>query len=127
MKNPWLVLMQFLLSFGTMVTGIWFSYVLFGNDLPTLISCVIFLLGLYLPFLWFVSIVQKRELVDSIFVLEQTIWHIYLIAAFYKLSLFPNDPIDPTGISDVFIFLVFVTVCFVLRKVTHNSFLKQER
>ncbi len=119
MKIFWLVLLQFGLSFGSFVTGVWLSHVLFGGDLSTLVSCGLFLFTFLVPFLWYSSLVIEKEKVDRVFVLEQVIWHLYLFAVSYKLGWLSTDKVT--------VGLLLVLVYFVFRQVTHNSFLKLER
>lgn len=119
MKNFWLVLLQFGLSFGSFVTGVWLSDILFGDDLSAIVSCGLFLFTFLMPFLWYSSLVIEKEKVDRVFVLEQVIWHLYLFAVSYKLGWLSTDKVT--------VGLLLVLVYFVFRQVTHNSFLKLER
>lgn len=122
MKNLWLVVCQLVLSLITLVVGVWLAQVVFADDLPALVVDLIYLLSFLSPFLWYMGVLDKREAVDSLFVLEQVLWHMILFVAAYN-----NKEIVFGGNGNMFLALIVLVAFLGLRSTTQDSFLKQER
>lgn len=121
MRNLGLLLAQLLFSLITLVSGVVFVGIIFGNGVVSALLSVVYLFDTVLPFIWFADLTVERTIVDRYFAFGQLLWHILLVSFLYKYSLFPADA------TYLFVVGTSLLVLFGFRYTIQDSFLKQER